>query len=259
MYPSFEIFGRTIGMYGLLIVLGIILGIGIATLRANKHSLPREDVLFASFFAGIGLYLGAKLLYILTLIPDFISYHQAILQNPSLLLSLLIGGFVFYGGLIGAFFGVFLYCRIYRIEVLRMLDLLAPSIPLIHGFGRLGCFFAGCCYGVPYDGPGHIIFHNSPAAPNEIPLFPTQLLESGLNFLTALILFLLARKNMKPGKITGLYLIYYAMLRFVLEFYRGDLARGIILGLSLSQWISLAIIPVVILLLSVGIKKAGKS
>lgn len=254
MYPSFEIFGRTIGMYGLMIVLGIILGIGIATLRAKKHSLPREDVLFASFFAGIGLYLGAKFLYILTLLPGFISYRRIILQNPSLLLSLLTGGFVFYGGLIGGILGIYLYCRIYRIEVLRMLDLLIPSIPFIHGFGRLGCFFAGCCYGIPYNGPGHVIFHNSVAAPNEVPLFPTQLLESGLNFLAALILFLLSRKKRKPGNITGFYLIYYALLRFILEFYRGDLERGIILGLSLSQWISLAIIPVGIILIS-GIRK----
>jgi phosphatidylglycerol:prolipoprotein diacylglycerol transferase len=125
-----------------------------------------------------------------------------------------------------------------------MFDLVVPSIPLIHAIGRLGCYFAGCCYGIPYDGPGHVTFHISPSAPNEIALFPTQLLESGLNIFACLLLLLYAKPEQKPGKVLGIYITYYAILRFLIEFFRGDGARGILIGISTSQWISLALIPI---------------
>jgi phosphatidylglycerol:prolipoprotein diacylglycerol transferase len=203
-----------------------------------------EDVLFSSFFAGIGLFLGAKLLYILTILPELITYRQSFITNPAMLLPILTKGFVFYGGLLGAVIGYYLYCRNYHIKTLPLLDLIAPSIPIIHGFGRLGCYFAGCCYGIPYQGPYHLIFHQSISAPNEVPLFPTQLLESGFNFLAGILLLIYAKPTRKSGNVLGLYIIYYAAMRFSLEFLRGDAVRGVLLGISTSQWISLALIPV---------------
>ncbi len=197
-----------------------------------------------SFFAGLGLFVGAKLLYIITIFPKLIKFRNHFFDNPALLIPILSGGFVFYGGLIGAVLGYYLYCRKYHIVSLKMLDLISPSIPIIHGFGRLGCNFAGCCYGISYNGPFHVIFHHSFSAPNEVTLFPIQLLESGTNFLAGILLLIYAKPTRKPGNVLGYYIIYYAVMRFLLEYMRGDVARGLFLGISTSQWISLAFIPI---------------
>jgi phosphatidylglycerol:prolipoprotein diacylglycerol transferase len=244
MLPTFQFFGRTIAMYGLMIVIGLFVGITIAVIRSKKYNIKIEDVLFSSFFAGVGLFVGSKLLFLLTIVPELITYRQSIILNPALLLPILTKGFVFYGGLLGAALGYTLYCRHYHIKTLSMLDLMTPSIPIIHGFGRLGCYFAGCCYGIIYQGPYHLIFHQSISAPNEVPLFPTQLLESGLNFIAGILLLIYAKPTRKPGKILGLYLIYYLVMRFFIEFFRGDIIRGVLLGITTSQWISIALIPV---------------
>lgn len=243
MLPTFQLFGRTFGMYGLMIDLGLVIGIGIAVLHSRKYNIKPEDILFASFFGGIGLFIGAKLLYIITIIPGLITHWQQVISNPTPLLQFIVGGFVFYGGLLGAVAGIYIYCRKFRIAFLPMMDILTPSIPLIHGFGRIGCFFAGCCYGIPYNGPGHITFPAFSAAPEGISLFPTQLFESSLNFLAGLFLLLYSKPGRKPGNVLGIYILYYAVMRFLMEFLRGDIGRGIVFGISTSQWISLVLLP----------------
>jgi phosphatidylglycerol:prolipoprotein diacylglycerol transferase len=237
-------------MYGLMIACGLIAGISIAVIRADRSGLKKEDVLFASFFGCIGLLIGAKLLYILTNIPGLIIHWNQFIRKPAYYLPYLSDGYVFYGGLIGAVAALFFYCRKFHISYLGILDHMIPSIPVIHGFGRLGCFFAGCCYGIPYNGPGHIIFRHSFFAPKDISLFPTQVLEAAINFSAFIFLILYARSERKPGNVTGIYLLYYSVMRFLLEFLRGDIIRGSFLGLSTSQWISLALIPFGIYLIS---------
>jgi phosphatidylglycerol:prolipoprotein diacylglycerol transferase len=249
MLPTINIFGKTIAMYGLMIAIGLIIGISIAVIRSKKHGFKNEDVLFASFFGCIGLFAGAKLLYVLIMLPKLVKNLEQLITAPDLLLPYYFGGFVFYGGLIGAVAGIYIYCRLFNITFLPLLDHLIPSIPVIHGFGRLGCFFAGCCYGIPYLGTLGITFHNSISAPNNISLFPVQLMESGTNIIAGIFLLIYSGKSRHPGKITGLYILYYAFLRFSMEFLRGDVIRGSLLGLSTSQWISLFIIPFGIILL----------
>jgi phosphatidylglycerol:prolipoprotein diacylglycerol transferase len=151
---------------------------------------------------------------------------------------------VFYGGLIGAFLGFYVYSKQFKINFITLLDLMAPSIPLIHGFGRIGCFTAGCCYGIEYDGLFHVIFQRSNAAPNGVALLPVQLISSGINFLGCIALLIYARKERESGRVIGVYLIFYSMVRFIIEFFRGDVARGILFGVSTSQWISLILIPI---------------
>lgn len=244
MLPEVSVFGRTITMYGLMIALGLIIGISVAVVRSKKQGLLRVDALFASMFGAIGLFAGAKLLYILVMLPELVAHMKDLLSHPSLLRQLFTGGYIFYGGLLGAIAGYYIYCRCFGLPFIRMLDLIAPSVPLTHAFGRLGCFFAGCCYGIRYSGPGHIVFHLSDIAPKEVPLFPTQPLESCLNLLAAGVLLLYEGKFRKPGRVFGIYLAFYTIMRFCMEFLRGDAARGYMLGLSTSQWISLALLPV---------------
>lgn len=243
MLPTINIFGKTIAMYGLMIVLGVFIGVAIAILRHKKHSISKDDIMFSSCYAGIGLIVGAKLLYIITITPILIKNWDILIADIQILLNAISGGFVFYGGLIGAVIGYYIYCKKYKIDIIKLIDLMAPSIPIIHGIGRLGCFFAGCCYGKHYDGPFHIIFERSLAAPNGVPLFPIQLVESICNLMAGIVLLIYARNIRKPGRITGVYIVYYSIMRFLLEFLRGDISRGIILNLSTSQLISLLLLP----------------
>lgn len=121
---------------------------------------------------------GAKLLYLATVLPNFLHDLPLLRQAPrDFLAHYLLGGFVFYGGLFGALLAAFLYCRTSRISFSAVLTQLLPVIPLIHAFGRIGCFCSGCCYGRPSQRFG-IAFSHALAAPNGVKLLPVQLYEA---------------------------------------------------------------------------------
>ena len=244
MLPTINIFGKTIAMYGLMITLGILIGVIIALSRRSKYKVSKDDVIFSSCYGGIGLLLGAKLLYIVTIIPAVIKNWNAIMSDLKILYQALSGGFVFYGGLIGAAIGYYIYCKQFKISFLKLMDLMAPSIPIIHGIGRIGCLLAGCCYGIHYEGPFHIIFRHSPVAPNGIPLFPTQIVESILNIIAGISLIIYTVRDRKEGQAIGIYIIYYSLMRFIIEFLRGDVLRGMFLNISTSQLISILLLPI---------------
>lgn len=254
MYPTIEIYKLTISTYALLTVIGAVLGIYIATRRSKMFDIGKEDTVFTSLYAGIGLLIGAKVLSLISSIPIIIEYRKLIFASIQSFAAFFSGGFVFYGGLIGAIIGAYIYCRRYKLDFIAVLDLLAPSVPLIHGFGRLGCFSAGCCYGIEYDGPLHIVFHNAVGAPNGVALLPIQLIGSLINFILFIILIIYGRKLRKPGRVIGLYLIFYSIIRFFLEFLRGDYARGIFFNLSTSQWISLPLLVIGIYMFYKGLE-----
>lgn len=242
MLPMIKFLHFNIALYGLCIVIGIFAGVYIAIIRRRPYAIAKDDVIFASCYAGIGLIIGAKLLYIITLIPAIVYNIDEFIKEPSTVLLLFTGGFVYYGGLLGAGIGCYTYCKQYKLKPNAFYDLFAPSIPLMHGFGRIGCFMAGCCYGIHYEGPLHVVFSQSLGAPNGIPLFPIQLVESLINFILFFILIYYNRKPRIVGRVIGIYLISYGCIRFILEFLRGDIMRGVYF-ISTSQWISLLIIP----------------
>ena len=113
-----------------------------------------------------------------------------------------------------------------------------PSVALAQGFGRIGCLLAGCCYGKETSDAFSITFHRSDFAPNGVALVPTQIYSSILDFLHYGLLLLILRSQKKDGETAAAYLIFYSAGRFVLEFFRGDLARGSVGVLSTSQFIS---------------------
>ena len=124
-----------------------------------------------------------------------------------------------------------------------------PSVALAQGFGRIGCFLAGCCYGKETESAIGIVFHDSAYAPNDVSLLPTQLISSGLNFLHFFLLIWLTKKKKGDGQIAGLYLVLYSVGRFILEFFRGDLIRGSVGELSTSQFIAIFVCLAGILLI----------
>lgn len=241
MLPYINIFGYNIATYGLIIFIGIFIGAIISIFYFTKFfNIKKEDVFYCILYAVIGVGIGAKLLYIITNIPFLIENYQT-LDLYNTFLQMLKGGFVFYGGLLGGILGVFIYSKQFKISFKELLLILLPVVPLIHSIGRIGCLCAGCCYGMEYHGFGAITFHDSLLAPNDVPLFPMQIVEAICNFIIFIVLLVTYKKFLGTYKTVGLYLVLYSIVRFTLEFFRGDLIRGIYFSLSTSQWISIVL------------------
>ncbi|NLX64734.1 MAG: prolipoprotein diacylglyceryl transferase [Clostridiaceae bacterium] len=244
MLPFIYIFGIKISMYGLLIVLGVAMGSAVAVFFPSKKGVPKQDVIFAICYAGIGAILGAKILYLIVTIPQLLNYKEQIVFSWELVYELIAYGFVFYGGLIGGVLFVSIYALNYNLHFFDLIEILVPVVPLIHSIGRLGCFSAGCCYGKPMAPPFGVQFHPESVAPKNITLFPIQLLESVLNLILFIVIFVYSRKDRRSGQILGFYFIGYGIIRFILEYFRYDVVRGIFAGLSVSQWISILLFPI---------------
>ena len=224
--------------YGLMIVLGVALANLIAMTLIKKYKLDQNDLVLLEAYTFLGAIIGAKLLY---LIVSFDEIDFSRIFDLNYLKILIQGGFVFYGGLIGGIFTVFLAGKIHKIDTLLYMKKVICFIPIIHAFGRIGCFLAGCCYGKPYDGIFSVVFPENSFAPAGIPLFPIQLFEAICLLLIGFtILFLQLKFNFT--KTVELYLILYGILRFALEYLRYDKARGHFLFFSTSQWISILLI-----------------
>lgn len=259
LLPTFRVFGVDIAMYGLMVLAGIAAGIIVAVLRAQITAQKKDDLFFASLYGAIGTVIGAKILYLITILPDIIRNFDYLIHHLDEASILLTGGFVFYGGLIGGVSAILIYCKQYKLRFFPLVEALTPSIPLIHAFGRMGCFFAGCCYGIEFPQPIGMYFSKSPVAPHNVPLFPVQLLEAILNLVIFAILLYVARRRRRPGVIIGSYLIMYPISRFTLEYFRYDEYRGFFLGLSTSQWISIALFIAGLYLVIHTVQKHRKS
>ena len=211
-----------ISWYGLFIVLGITAGVLLGYILMRINHLKFDDFIQVACFVGLGAMAGAKLLY---LIVSWESIDLSRITDPEYFSALMGGGFVFYGGVFGGLLGLYLCGKILHIQVMVYARAAIPVIPVTHAFGRIGCAFVGCCYGVPYDGPGAV--------------------EAAGNLVIAAVLCLygeICRRNSKKPKSLQVYLILYAAFRFALEYVRyDDSERGILMGLSTSQWISIVI------------------
>lgn len=223
----------TVYGYGLMIAIGVIVAYSVGEYRAKKQGLNADELFWITISCLIGGMLGAKLLF-------YIVEFKSVLENPRILLDIT-HGFVVYGGIIGGIGVGYLYCRIKKLEFLRYFDLVMPSIAIAQGFGRIGCMFAGCCYGRETDSWFHVIYQTSDFAPNGVALIPTQLIMAVLNLLHFCILVILAKKLKYSGQVAGCYLVFYSIGRFFLEYLRND-PRGEVNSFSTSQFISLFIL-----------------
>lgn len=249
MLPFISIGTFTIATYGLMILVGILCGMLLLWLRARHKHYPVQDALFGFFYSILGAVVGGKLFYLAQTLPQIVTYWHTIITQPALIMGFLTGGFVFYGSLIGGFLGALIYAKQFHLPFIPLIEMLIPAVPLIHGFGRIGCFLTGCCYGIPYNGPFSVTFTLSQVAPLGIPLFPVQLLESALLFLLAAFLLIYDVRVKRPRSLVGCYLLGYGVIRFITEMFRGDAVRGSLWVLSTSQWLSLVGIIVGIILL----------
>lgn len=252
MYPYIYLGSFELPVYGMIIIISFIAGLVICSTLGKVYGIHSRYIVCSGSFAAAGLLLGAKILYALTKLPAYISgydlYSKLSFYEKA---DFLFGGYVFYGGLIGAAFGVLMFCHVFHFDKGTFLNILTPLIPFAQSFGRVGCFFGGCCYGMEYHGFFAVQFPYNELSPdlNLYPRFPVQLVEAVLCFILFIILFLYTRKKAPlKGASFGIYLISYGAIRFILEFFRGDAIRGIWFKLSTSQWISLVLIPIGIFL-----------
>ena len=252
MHVYFHIFGRDIPAYGLMIFTGILLANIIGLLMVKKDKRDIYDLVLIEGYAVLGGFGGAKLLFIIVSFND-IDWSR-VFGDLDYFNSVIGGGFVFYGGLIGGLIAAILCCRIHKIDMPYFFTRYIFLIPFIHSFGRVGCFCAGCCYGVPYDGPLAVVFPEGSYAIPGIKLFPVQAVEAAGLMIIALIVLLLALKFRFRYTVEA-YLFLYAILRFILENYRYDEARGIYFGLSTSQWISILMAVTAIVSVAIRIRK----
>lgn len=236
-YPYFNFFGINIPYYGMLFVAGLFLSSCIILLNCKKRNIKQFDAVCCACFTGIGAILGAKTLSILTSIDIIIQYNLSIVD-------IIKNGFVFYGGLIGGFFGLLIYCKKYKLQVVAFLDVFAVSVPLGHSLGRVGCFLSGCCFGVNYNGPLSVIYTTTanPSTPLNTPLLPIQLIEALFLIVLFIVLEILFYTTNKKGLCVTTYILSYAIVRFVLEFFRNDAERRFLFSISTSQIISILLI-----------------
>jgi phosphatidylglycerol:prolipoprotein diacylglycerol transferase len=240
----------TVYSYGVLLAAAYLLGLQFAMLRARSRGLDGQRVMDLGIWIIISALVGAKLLL---LIVDFRQFTS----SPRELLNLARSAGVFYGGLIAAVAVAFVYMRRHRLPLWTTTDVFAPGIALGHIVGRLGCLLAGCCFGRPTSVPWAITFRDPAAMANvgtplNVPLHPTQLYEAGAEALIlAFLLLFEGRGRPFPGRTFWTYLLLYGVTRFIIEFYRGD-SRGVVFDvLSTSQFVSVILVPLSIVMLFV--------
>lgn len=252
MLVSFDILGKTIPGYGTAIITGIVLATVIAVFHLKKRRFDLDDFVILETVGLFFGFLGAKLLYLIVSFKD-IEWQR--ISEPAYLAYVVQTGFVFYGGIILAVAAVFVAGKLNKTDTGAYLREVAFLIPFAHGFGRIGCFFAGCCFGVPYSGPLAVTFPEGSSAPAGIPLFPVQLLEAALLFILSAAIYIFQRKRGVKYTVEA-YFIAYGVIRFLVEFLRWDEYRGRFLFLYTSQWISLLLVAAGVL--SVLIRRRKK-
>jgi phosphatidylglycerol---prolipoprotein diacylglyceryl transferase len=236
--------------YGVMMALAFLAGLWTAALRARRENIPGERITDIVLWLLVGAILGARFVYVTT-------YWKEEFAGRPLTEIFMIqhGGLVFYGGLIGAALGGFIYLHWKKMPLWKTADVIAPSIALGSVFGRIGCLLNGCCYGRPTSVPWAIRFPNGsyawsrqfseglvgPNAPS-LPVQPTEIYEAVLNLALYVFLAWLFRRKKFDGQIFATYLIGYAITRSTVECFRGDYSQlHYHLGLTPAQWVGIPI------------------
>lgn len=240
--------GHALHFYGLMIAVGFLLALVYIRREAHRIGIEAklvEDLFFYLIVSGI---VGARILF-------FVNSSKLTLDDPLAFFRVWEGGLVFQGGVLACIVVTVWYARKINISFFRIADVFAPALALGHGLGRIGCLFAGCCYGKPAPDsfPFSIIFplhEHGGIAPSGVPLYPTQIFEAVGEFLIFYILLRYRFKKTFEGGVVLLYFILYSILRSTVEVFRGDHVRGFVIEpyLSRGQGISLIMIVVSLVL-----------
>jgi phosphatidylglycerol:prolipoprotein diacylglycerol transferase len=251
--------------YGLLIACAFLVGIWLAQREGRRRGQDPERIADLAFWVLVSALVGSRVFFILVNWNDYFGPNAVVATGfgrVPRILAFWEGGLVFYGGFIGAALTAAWYMRRARMPFLAHADTLIPSVAFGHFLGRLGCFSAGCCWGDVARGhlpwatrfpPESLAFQTFATRPepaaylaadrlHTLPLHPVQLYESfgELGLFLLLVLWVRPRKAFH-GQVLATWLMCYAVLRTVVETFRGDVERGVYLGLGVGQWTSLVI------------------
>lgn len=234
MQPDICLLNLCIPLYPFCVATGFLIGTIVATFLGKKNNISENQVFVLICFVEVGVIIGGKILFLLVNINNI---HK-IIEAFGFIALFTKTGFVFYGGLIGGLLLFFIGNRVLKLKITKTLPLIITVTPLIHAFGRLGCFCAGCCYGKEWNKTfGGFI--------NGEFRFPVQLLESFANLILFFILLsvFIYISNFQIF-IIPIYFIGYGIIRLITESFRGDITRGQIGFLSISSWLSILSITV---------------
>lgn len=269
MHPDLITLGPfTLHAYGAMMAVGFVVGL------ANWLWLGRRQDYSFSFCTDLMLWVmvsgvvGARLAYVFENWSDYAGHLGAIVRIDQ-------GGLVFYGGFVAASIAVVVFARYRRKPLLPLLDFVVTSVPLAHAMGRIGCFLNGCCFGavaehasccavryprgsIPWFSHWHdgLIAQYSPLS---LAVHPVQLYEAGVNMLVYGLLVYMYRRHQRTGVVTASYLVFYGLIRFILEFLRGDHAERVsVWHLSIGQFVSIFVVLAGLLMLALVATKFQK-
>jgi len=242
--PYFGETSITINSYGVMVAMGFVVAIVWVYFESRRLGQNPARALDLVFYILIAAIVGSRIFHIA------ISERSHFLENPLMIFQIWRGGLMFYGGLICSVAVSVWFIRRHRMPYLLTFDIFAPAIALGHAVGRIGCFLAGCCHGrVVHEHHWYTVVFPSNVdsfAPGGVPLYPTQLMESFGEVLIFAMLFALRYFKKFNGQIIATYIMLYAILRYVNEFFRGDFERGFLIEpwLSSSQFISIIMLAI---------------
>ncbi|MCL2564772.1 MAG: prolipoprotein diacylglyceryl transferase [Defluviitaleaceae bacterium] len=212
--------------YGIAIILSLIVNVIVVIFCAKKYNFTRDELIGALIYENVGIIMGAMVL----------SYLQSPYVHEGFDLTRV--GLTAYGGVIGAIVCLVIFGLQFKKTIGQMLFTFMPSIPIMYAIGKIGCFFAGCCHGIEYNGFGSVVYNYSLAAPANISLFPVQIVETVV--FTGIFIYMINRaiKNKFDFKTLGFSFILCGFAKFALDFLRMSHTGQI----SLNQIISIAFI-----------------
>jgi phosphatidylglycerol:prolipoprotein diacylglycerol transferase len=238
MLPYFSIGPFTFPSYGIFVALAFVVIYFASVPNGKKAGIPKNEIFDAMFWSVVIGLLGARLLFV---IPHWDLY----VSNPLGALKFWEGGIVFLGAPLAIVPLGFWYCRRYGLSALNLLDVAAAGIAWGHGTGRIGCILAGCCHGKPTGGDWGFVFNGGLVSESlwGVPLHPTQLYEIGALAILGGVLWKIFQRRRFEGQVILIYFMSYAVIRSVIEVFRGDQVRGFVIDgwLSTSQFISILI------------------
>ncbi len=237
MHPILFNFGSfSLYTYGLFLALGFMAAVWFSKRNARFYDIKPDDISDLFFVVLVCGLLGARLLYV---VINFEEFRSNLLD----IVKIWKGGLVFFGGFIGGVAGSVVMIRIKKLSFFKTADSISPGVALGHSIGRLGCLFAGCCYGRQCDLPFAVKFtHPDSLAPLHIYLHPTQIYMAAANLALFFILVWIQKHKRFHGMVFLSYVMIYSVFRFIIEFFRGDFRGDFFFDFfSMSQGIGIVV------------------
>ena len=249
MYPiAFTLSSLTIRWYGVMAAVGFMAAVGLIQLNRKEAKLTSDQASNMIFIAMVSGVLGSRIFYV-------IQFWEQFRDNWADIIRIDKGGLVFYGGFILALISLYTYCRRIKVDFIKVFDIMTPAMTVGHACGRIGCFLNGCCFGTvtkSWLGVYYPLYSEPYMRYPGAALHPVQLYEAFFNLAACGFMFLLIRKVRYKGVPTGAYFIFYGVMRFIIEFFRGDNAR--MFGLTIAQYIGMGVVLMGVIFLVYGLR-----